>query len=635
MPTKLKKPDSPFRQMGLVFEEDKQYYIDIFDLMQLQSQTFALDIESTGLAWYQDTLLGVGVFCPKLDIAGFVQTNNEQERQTAKRIIAEIASSPETFIIGHNFKFDANFLDLESWKLPFKIADTTVLAHLYDSRLSKALGNLEATFLKTETKALRAAKGIKGALAKDLAPGVLAEYCTNDCRVTFRLYEVLFPLIQQLKLEPLFWQQMDYLKFLQRVERRGMVLDLEFVHRAMARMEKNLADMEKELFEKSKHPPFNWRSDSQLSKVLYDHMGVPRPKNPFADADGVDRSRFALKGRYNKTMTSTFLLMEKAGHPLGSHVQDMRESDKLHSNLVEWLNLIDKNNVIHTSFNATGTRTGRLSSSKPNLQNVASDVRVRYTQSVYSGGALRSDEYNLRIGLVPRPGFSYLSIDFRQQEMRMFAIMAQEPLMMDALRRREDIHAMIAKAVWPKDIEKDPSVLPVRREWSKTIAFGIIYGMTTGSLQMRLNKTQEEAKQIVGAYMARFPRIKPFLQECINHIKKQGYVRYWSGRIWREEQEIEAYKSANALVQGGSADLMAVAAMRCQEWLDKHSPESCIVNIIHDELLFEVPTGEVEALAPQLIKIMEVEDLLGIPFATEAKWGHSFGNMQKLKEPAQ
>jgi DNA polymerase-1 len=643
------------------------------ELIKLKGQIFAIDTETTGLEWWKDSLIGVSIYCPTLalneyyfcctyankptgrvkrtktwkgeyEISAITRrkqkvwniTENQSTVLTAvgsrphleavQRALQEIVADPNSFLIFHNYKFDAHFLGLSLRNKPCRIRDTSVLIHLFDSRLPKALGKAEVMFLGTQNKVqLQAPKGIK---PWHWTPEVIREYAKNDAVVTYELIKVLTPKLRKLNLIPLLELQMEYLKVLQEIEAGGIYLDKKFCLQAFSAFEKNLKAMQTELYD-STGQVFNWRSPMQLSQAIYAGLGILKPKNPFADADGVDRSRMAHKGKYNQSATSSFLLMEKQKHPLGSLILDLREAAKMKSTVQKYAEQTDEQSFVHTNFNLSRTRTGRLSSSKPNMQNVASEHRVRETQSVYSGGAIRQDEYNLRTAFLAQPGYTFISIDMAQQEMRLFAILANEPIMMQALKERKDIHLMIAIAVWG-DCGEERNKL--HREWSKTIAFGLIYGMTAGSLQYRLNKTPEEANEITQQYWNTFPRIQPFISEVIQNMKKYGRVRYWSGRIWRENDEIKYYKGCNAQVQGGAADLISLAVIRSHHVLT-YNGWGRVDSIIHDEILSEVKIEAVNEVLPILMRIMECEDVFGLPFRSEAKVGPSYGNLTKVPTP--
>jgi len=649
-------------------------FITLDEIRACKGHRVAIDTETTGLRYWDDMIIGVSVYCPDLNISGYFPTctydqlpygtptrkkmwlgrrdysrssigskvfeyvvthktrntaiPDEDLVQEAKDAVFYMANDPDTMLIGHNLKFDSHFLDLLLWELPCKILDTAVMVHLYDSRLKKSLDAAEQFFLKTASKRqhVEVGKGELRLMPWHWSLENLADYCVNDTIVTEQLATVLMPQMENYKLTKILSLQMKYLRVLQKMERNGLALDYEFMNNAKKILSSNLSILERDLYEAC-GKEFNWKSGPQLSKAIYDDMGIAKPENPFADADGVDRSRMAHVNKYNKYRTSSFILMEKGAHPLGGLILEMRECAKLIGFLDEYRGIADDDGIIHGSFNITGTRTGRLSSSRPNLQNIPSSHRAREDTGVFSGGGVRTGEYNLRQAIISKPGHTLVSIDHRQQEMRMFGILAQEPVMMEALKNREDIHMRVALSVWG---DCGPDENDLHREWSKAIGFGLIYGMTTGSLQYKLNKTPEEAQRIAQQYWKTFPRIQPWLNEVIKKGTKQGFIRYWDGRIWREDDPLKMYKGANAQIQGGAAGIMSLAIVRAdkvlsmQEW-------GCVLSIVHDEAIFEIKDEYVEEAIPVLLRVMEVEDIFGLPFSAEPKVGRSYGTMEKRK----
>lgn len=599
------------------------YFISPDLLEKCNGHTFSLDTETTGLEWWSKRITTVGVYCKDLDILGCIETPTEASRKVVYDIVSKFDSSSN--IIMHNAKFDLHFLRMNPRKQKFGILDTTVMVHLLDSRNRKSLKDAEATFLGTESKRAHLDAAPARTQIWDWPPELRVAYCANDCLVTFQLAEKLLPILEEMKLDNLFWKDMEYMKTLFDIEETGVLLDVDFTERSARKLSENVNMLADQLYE-SCGRTFNWRSPKQLSEAIYDGLGIPKPVNPFLSADGIDHSRFADSGKYKSHCTSTFLLTEKVHHPLGELISSIREADKLRKNLEKWLELKDSNDILHTTFNQTGTRTGRLSSSKPNLQNIPSNVRGRFTQSIFTGSVERTEEYNLRKAIIPRPGNLFLSVDYKQMEMRMFGILSKDPFMLDALIAGKDVHLEIALKVWG---DCGHEVNMVHREWSKTISFGLIYGMTLGSLMYKLNMSKMEAAKVTDQYWAEFPRIKPWMNEIIETCKMKGYLRYWSGRLWREDNVIDMYKGCNALIQGGCADLLSVAAMRVDEWC-RNNEEFSLINLVHDETITEIPENSVLYAARNISTIMQVPDLMKIPFATECKIGTSYGDMEKI-----
>ena len=607
-----------------------------------------IDTETTGVMWWRDHLTTVGFHCPKAGIEGVadigvpVPEGGEDDEyilnwdSQAKAIVNECLKKGTT-VIAHNAKFDCSMLGVDKDNFVWNVIDTTVMVHLWDSRLPKSLEKAEMELLGNNSKRAHIEKAPTNPKLRKRVwrweSKVRQDYCLNDCRVTQQLHDVLLPMLKKLDLLDLLRKEMKYIKLVYHTEHLGIELDQEVVGKALLSMMQHKMELERKLWDAIGYE-FNWQSNVQLSKALYEGMGIAKPINPFAVVAEGERNTYKTKlgferikelkgGMYNKTMTSTFLLMEKVHHPLGELVSSLREASKLTKTMQLWLRLVDDDSVIHSNFNLTGTRTGRLSSSKPNLANVASEVRSRFTQGLYSGGQTRDEEYNLRNAFVSRPGYGMVSTDFAQQEMRLFAWESQDERMLEAVKSGLDIHLMIAMAVWGdcgKDLNK------IHREWSKTVGFGLLYGMTTGSLEHKLGLTRGEATKVIQDYWGKFPRIRPYLFSLVDECKRVGYVRNWAGRIWREETEMFMYKSCNFMVQGGSADLLSVAAMRTNKYL-QNTGYGQIVSYVYDELLYEVKIDKIEEAVTAISPILEVEDLLGIRFLNDTKAGTSYGNM--------
>ena len=593
---------------------------DLQTLFQCSGQTMVLDCETTGLEWWKDKIIGVGFYCKELGLQGYIPTLDNHDRDNLISVLRNLSS--ETVIIIHNAKFDLHFLRMNPRN--FTILDTTVMIHLLDSRNKKNLADAENRVLGSNSKREHIAIG-KISKISEWSLETVSQYCVNDCVVTFQLAEILYAQLKEWGLINLFWKEMNYQKVLFDAEERGILLDIDFVEKSADKLGQHIKELEVELYD-SCGTIFNWRSPWQLSKAIYDGLGISKPKNPFADADGIDRSRFADSGKYKSTCTSTFILTEKIHHPLGELISSIRECDKIRKNFQKWLELKDSNDVLHTNFNQSGTRTGRLSSSKPNLQNVASAVRGRFTQSVYTGSVERTDEFNMRRGIVAREGFLFLSVDYKQMEMRMFGILSKDPFMLNALIAGKDVHMEIALRVWG---DCGQEMNRVHREWSKTITFGLIYGMTLGSLMYKLNMNRFEASKVTDQYWGEFPRIKPWMNEIIQTGKTFGFLRYWSGRIWKEDNPIDMYKGCNALIQGGCADLLSIAAIRVDNRHRKYK-DSFLISLVHDETISEIPRDKIIQNSKEVCEIMQVPDILEIPFATEAKIGESYGDLYKI-----
>jgi DNA polymerase-1 len=604
------------------------------DFANCSGHSVAVDLETTGLEWFKDIPIGVGWFCPGAESEGYIDLREDGALAAVQDVLLKLWDSDRTTVICHNMKFDFHFLGISPRHFKRKL-DTTVMIHLIDSRHRKALKDAEVTFLEKKTKtehlALHGRTKIWDWPVEDVA-----KYCIDDCRSTWELAEYLMPFIRKMFNTQLLKDDMEYLGELWEIERYGMRADLEFTKYAVARLQQDIDFLEGKLFEGIGYK-FNWRSAKQLSKALYEDMGIEKPKDPYADADGVYRGKFAHRTKYNSASTNTFILLEKViwtdengvehvGHPLGEVISLLREARKLQNVLEKWPKLVDDEGRLHTNFNITGTRTGRLSSSKPNLQNVPGAWRVKFTQTVFSGELDRPDAYNLRKGIIPDPGTVLVSIDWRQQELRMFGLLAKDPNMVPALEDGRDIHSFVADQVWG-----DHNVF--HRGMAKSITFGLIYGTSTASLSHRLNMTRYEAKAVTDQYWSAFPAIRPFRDATVEQCLRHGYVRNWAGRYWWEESQEHVYRAVNFLVQGGAADQLKHAIIRCQKFLREVAAQSHPVSIVHDEIIFQMPWDELW-MVPDICRIMELPDIFGVAFPVDVEMGLTWGEKKEIPEEA-
>ena len=593
------------------------------ELHQCDGKVAAFDTETTGLdvSSGKSVMIGLSAYCPQAGVEKYYICDDDRERRDLQKVFRELTPAWSIF---HNVKFDCHALNIRPAHVggrDGKILDTSTMIHALDGRYPKSLEKAEEIFLgKTEKKYHVEAQRNK--MVWTWPREAQAPYAVNDTISTYQLAKVLQPKLDQLIVWDLVMDEMRYADVLWRTERHGLPLDFDFLEVAEHSLMDRLTHLESELYA-AVGQEFNWRSHKQLAEALYDIYGWPRPKNPHADVDGVDHSLFASKGVYNSTLTSTFLLMEKAKHPLGELVSNIREAHKLVGNIKKWIEL-SEDGIIHFGFNANGTRTGRLSSSRPNGQNLPSDVRGRFTQSEYSGSMERSEEFNLRTAFCARPGYSLMGTDYSQMELRFLGILSDEPTMLESLNAGRDIHADVAETIWGiRD--------KVHREWAKTISFSLVYGASAGSLAHRLGISYKEAKKIFWDYNNTFPAVGRFMDDTINHCKQFGFLRMWHGRLWFEEDPMKWYKGANALIQGGCSGILREAAFRTMDWLESEHLENDIhiVNYIHDELMLEVPTEMVPYAARKMHDIMWMEDLFNAPWYNSSKVGPSYGELRK------
>ena len=285
---------------------------------------------------------------------------------------------------------------------------------------------------------------------------------------------------------------------------------------------------------------------------------------------------------------------------------------------------IRKPDRVHTSFNQTGSVTGRLASSDPNLQNIP--TRTETGRQV-------------RLGFVASPGYLLLSVDYSQIELRVVAHMSKDQRMLDAFRAGQDIHAATAAAINNIPLEQ---VTSDQRRHAKAINFGLIYGMSAFGLSRGTGLTLGEAENFVREYFNDFPGVKQYLDGIRILAARQGYVETLFGRRryfpnlanpvnvnMRNREEREAI---NAPIQGTAADILKIAMIHLLPALKSSGSKARLLLQVHDELVLEVPQGEVKETAALVQKIMSDAVTLSIPLITDAKCGVNWGSMKPVSE---
>jgi DNA polymerase-1 len=327
----------------------------------------------------------------------------------------------------------------------------------------------------------------------------------------------------------------------------------------------------------------NLNSPRQLATVLFEKHQLPVQKKtktgPSTDADVLDQ-------------------LAAMGHELPRLILEYRELQKLKSTYVDALPLevSPKTGRIHTSFNQTGAATGRLSSSDPNLQNIP--IRTARGEAI-------------RRGFVPCPGAVFVVADYSQIELRIMAHLSGDPAFIEAFRQGGDIHRQTAALIFGVSVDR---VTPEMRARAKTINFATIYGQGPFALSRQLGIAQEDAKAFIARYFERFAGVRAFLDRQVQLAREQGYVetlfkrRRYIPEIRDRNFNMRAYAertAQNSPLQGSAADLIKLAMVRTHRAIRERELASRMLLQVHDELLFEVPVGEVEEMRALVRSQME------------------------------
>jgi DNA polymerase-1 len=354
---------------------------------------------------------------------------------------------------------------------------------------------------------------------------------------------------------------------------------------------------------------FNIGSPQQLSQVLFEQLGLPKTRKTKLGYSTDAQSLEGLRGL----------------HPIVDQIHEYRELTKLKSTYVDALpGLINpRTGRLHTDFNQTATATGRLSSSNPNLQNIP--VRTEL------GGQVRRAFVAGDVG----PDPLLLSADYSQIELRIMAHITEDPGLVGAFERDEDIHAATASQVFGVPLSE---VTPEMRRRAKVFNFGVLYGLTEFGLSQREGISREEAAEFIKTYFAKYPGIRKYSEETVQRTREQGYAETLLGRR-RYIPEINspnmnvrqaAERAAiNMPVQGTAADIIKIAMNRIDAEMQARRLASRMILQVHDELIFECPARELDAVRELAIDIMPLRQRrMKVPLKVDIKMGKNWGDME-------
>lgn len=517
--------------------------------------------------------------------------------------------------LGHNIKYDYLVLARHGLQVRPLTFDSMIAEWLVDPA-SRNLGlkNLAFARLGLEMTHIEDLIG-KGKNQRSMAEvpvEATAPYAAADAETCLRLKAELARDLSRTGAQRLLDEiEMPLVPVLAEMEMAGVLLDLAFFSQMSGELQIRLAEIEKQVYE-AVGKVFNINSTQQLSDILFTRLRLEPP----------DRGRKTASGHFS---TSADVLEELRGqHVVVDWVLEYRELAKLKSTYVDTLpaQVDPVTGRVHTSFNQTGSVTGRLASSNPNLQNIP--IRTEIGRRV-------------RQGFIAAPGNVLLSVDYSQIELRIVAHMAQDAAMLEAFRQGRDIHATTASAVFGVPLD---SVTKEQRRHAKAVNFGLIYGMSAFGLTRSTDLTLAEAENFVKAYFKEFPGIKRYLDETRRLATSQGYVETMLGRkryfpalksqlnqALRNREEREAI---NAPIQGTAADVMKLAMLRIPAALQKARLAGKMLLQVHDEIVIECPQVELAQTASAVQSAMEAAYTLSIPLSTEARWGLNWNAMSVI-----
>lgn len=506
--------------------------------------------------------------------------------------------------VGQNIKFDLLVLKRADIELRGIYFDTMIASYLLNpSERRHNMDDLAEKYLNYRTITYKELTGTgKNAIPLAEVPlDKLAEYATEDADITFRLFKLFKPMLEEQNLTELFETiEMPLLSVLADMEYTGVKIDISHFEKMKKTIVERVLETEKKIYA-SAGQEFNINSTKELSSILFEKLKLKTAKK-------------------TKTGFSTdiqVLEMLKGSHEIIDHLIAYRTLSKLHSTYIDSLpKLISPTTGrIHTSYNQTVAATGRLSSSDPNLQNIP--IRDEF------GGQIRK-------GFIPEKGFLFMSADYSQIELRLAAHYSNDSNMISAFRDKIDIHSMTASSVFGVSID---AITPDMRRQAKIINFATIYGVSPYGLSQQAEIGMREAAEFIKKYFETYPGFRTYIDTTIEFAREHGYVETLMGRR-RPVPEITSETSfrregaervaINTPIQGTSADMIKIAMIDIAKEIFSKKLKSRMIMQVHDELVFEVDEDEKKIMEDLVRDKMEHAIKLNVPIAVEIGTGNNW-----------
>ncbi|MEW6467976.1 MAG: DNA polymerase I [Bacteroidota bacterium] len=565
-------------------------------MIELQKQkAVAFDTETTGLDAHNAELVGMS-FSWKAHEGYYVPV--PAHRGDAQQIVDEFRPFFENEHIsktGQNIKYDLSVLKAYGVELKGTLFDTMIAHFLIQPEMRHNMDVLSETYLGYSPVSIETLIGKKGKnqlSMRDVPVEQIKEYAAEDADVTWQLKDKFAPMLKD-SMKKLFEEvEVPLVPVLAAMEMEGIRLDIAALKDYSAGLEKEIVKTEKEIQELA-GTPFNTSSPRQVGVILFEVLKI---------SDNVKKTK---TGQYATSEDILAKLVNK--HPIVPKILDYRELVKLKNTYVDTLpELVNpKTGRIHTTYNQVVAVTGRLSSDNPNLQNIP----------------IRTDKgREIRKAFIPRDeNFVLLSADYSQIELRIMAELSKDPAMIEAFQSGQDIHAATAAKVY--GVALDQVTSDMRRN-AKMVNFGIIYGISAFGLAERLNIPRKEAASIIENYFQKYSRIKDYMDESIEKARKRGYVETILGRrrnlrdINSANHTVRSFAERNAInapIQGSAADMIKVAMIHIHRDLAAKKMRSRMLLQVHDELVFDVHTDEIDAVKPIIEERMKHAIPMSVP----------------------
>ncbi len=598
--------DSASRDDHVILEQDE---LDAWLTRLEAAEAFCFDLETTSLAYMEAQIVGVGLALEAGEAAyiplahDYLDAPAQLDRDAVLARLKPLLEDGKTTKIGQNLKYDISVLanygiavagPLEDTMLESYVLDSTATRHDMDSLALKYLGEKTISFEEI------AGKGAKQLTFNQIALEQGAPYACEDVDITLRLHGELRPRLEATGrlAEVLEEIELPLIPVLSRMERTGVALDPERLHEQSRELEVRIRELEARAHELAGRE-FNLGSPKQLGQILFEEQKIPVLKKTPKGAPS----------------TAEAVLEELAlDFPLPKVIMEHRGLAKLKSTYTDKLpRLVNKaTGRLHTSYHQAVTATGRLSSSDPNLQNIP----------------IRTEEgRKIRQAFIARPGYRIVAADYSQIELRIMAHLSEDKGLLEAFAEGRDIHVATAAEVFGVPLDK---VSGEQRRSAKAINFGLIYGMSAWGLGRQLHIDRNQAQTWIERYFDRYPGVARYMERIRSQAAEDGFVETVYGRRLylpeihsqnRARRQGAERTAINAPMQGTAADIIKRAMIDVDAWLRSGDMDAWMVMQVHDELVFEVAEGQLDAFIEQVKGRMQAAAELSVPLIVEAESG--------------
>jgi DNA polymerase I len=576
------------------------------------SNLFALDTETTSVNSMTARLIGLS-FSTQPDEAFYIPCGHDYPDAPSQldlkyvlNLLRPVLENKDIKKIGQNIKYDLMMLARYNINLRGVVFDTMLASYLINpSKRGHSLDQIALDFLghKTITYEDVAGKGKKNEGFNTVAIDKAIPYACEDADITLSAYNVLKPMLEDAGLADLMENvEVPLISVLMQMEMKGIHVDKNRLRSLSGKIEQQLKTLETSIYEIAGQK-FNIRSSQQLGDILFEKLKLPVQK------------KTKKKTGYSTDVDVLTTLAKK--HELPAVILEHRTLSKIKSTYSDALsNLVNpETGRIHTSFNQTVTATGRLSSSNPNLQNIP----------------IKTEEgKEIRRAFVPKPGCHILAADYSQIELRILAHYSEDPILIKAFMEDEDIHTRTASEIF----QVFPAMIdPQLRRQAKEINFGIIYGMSPFGLSKSLGISRKMATTYIDNYFSRYSRVKKFIRETITLARETKKTSTLLGRIRvlpdinSTNQNVRKFAERTAVntpIQGSAADLIKIAMINLDKKLAQQNLESAMLLSVHDEIILEVPSDELETVTQLVTQIMENVWELKVPLKVNVSFGENW-----------